>query len=75
MSLPAIGVQLLQKSRDRSYRLRLVRLLGEIGEKHPLAMGPLMQLLKTTTVPELLGAVQVALMRIKGPAEGNSGGL
>ena len=39
-----IGEQLLQKSRDHCYRLRLVRLLGELGEKHPLAMGPLVQL-------------------------------
>ena len=69
-----IGEQLLQKSRDRHYRLRLVRLLGEIGEKHPLAMGPLLQLLRTTTVPELLETAQVALMRIKGPGVGTFGG-
>ena len=67
-----IGYQLVN-SRDRHYRLRLVRLLGELGEKHPLAMGPLVQLLRTTTVPELLQTAQVALMRIKGPGEGNSG--
>ena len=59
-----IGVQLLQKSRDRCYRLRLVRLLGELGENHALVMGPLMQLLRTTRVPEVLGEAQMALMRI-----------
>ena len=37
-----IGVQLFRNTRDRCFRLRLVRLLGELGESHPLAMGPLL---------------------------------
>ena len=51
-----------------------MRLLGEIGENHPLAMGPLMQLLRTTTVPEVLAEAQMALMRIKVPAKANPTG-
>jgi len=70
VAILAIGEQLLQNSRDRHYRIRLVRLLGEIGERHPLAMGPLMQLLRKTTVPEILSEVRTALMRLKWPVAG-----
>jgi len=63
-----IGELLLQKNQDREYRLRLIRLLGEIGEKHREAMGPLMHVLSTVKVPEVLGAAQVPLMRMQAGA-------
>jgi len=59
-----IGQMLLHFSKDTHYRLRLVRILGEIGRKHREAMGPLLHLLSTTKVSEILGAARSALMRI-----------
>lgn len=70
MAILPIGEQLFQNTRDRCFRIRLVRLLGEIGEKHPLALGPLMQLLRKTTVPEILAEATMALMRAKEPGAG-----
>jgi HEAT repeat protein len=67
-----IAEHLLQKHQDTGYRLRLIRVLGEIGQSHREAMGPLMHLLSSTKVPELLGAARLALMRVNAPMSPSS---
>lgn len=62
-AVPALGQQLMEH-RDRGYRLRLVRLLGEIGQQHREAMMPLLHLLSTTKVPEVMQAARCALLNI-----------
>ena len=61
-AIPAIAEQLMERTRDITYRVRLVRVLAEIGEKHREAMVPLIQLLSSTKVPEVLNAARAALI-------------
>lgn len=67
VAIMQIGQMVLHFSKDTHYRLRLVWILGEIGQKHREAMGPLLQLLSTTKVPEILAAARSALCRIGKP--------
>ncbi|OAI54987.1 hypothetical protein AYO44_13765 [Planctomycetaceae bacterium SCGC AG-212-F19] len=64
VAVSAIGEQLLHQHRDTRYRLRLIYLLGEIGQQHREAMAPLLHLLSATKVPEILAAATSTLMGI-----------
>jgi len=71
-SILPIWQQVMEGGQNRNYRCRLVQILGEIGEKHHAAMVPLLKLLSTTKVPQILEAARAAVMRINAaqPASG-----